>query len=850
MRIDHDVIVIGAGFGGLYAVHKLRDELGLRVQGFEAAQGPGGVWYWNRYPGARCDFESVHYSYSFSDELQREWEWSERFAGQPEILAYLEWVADRLDVRRAFKFGTRIMSLSWDDASRRWSATADDGSLSTAQFVVSCVGGLSAAKDPDLPGLDCFDGEVLRTSSWPHEPVDFTGKRVGVIGTGSTGIQVIPEIAKQAASLTVFQRTANFAAPLNNHAIEPAQRSWNAKHYQEVRAGSRESVIGAPYDKAVMPASLASPEQRRAVYDKYWEHGGFSLLASTFTDLMFDEWSNATLADYIRERIRERVDDPVTAELLCPQDHPYGAKRPPFESGYYEAFNLPHVNLVDLRATPITQITSAGVQTAAATHDLDVLVLAIGFDAVTGALMRLGVRGRDGLRLKDAWSDGPGTFLGLQVAGFPNLFMITGPQSAAGMYNNPLAIEDHVDLTADAIDHVRNVGAGTIEPTAEAQSRWQQLTEGLLNLTLIPRAGSSWYMGANVPGKPRAAYLFAGGTMLYRAIASQVQAGGFAGFVVDGEPRPVPPLMKVDPAVALLLGGMLVQGAKPVEQCSIDELRGLFEGFALLQGEAPEIDVVEVGDPALRVYRPGGPARQPVVVFFHGGGWVAGSLNMADNPCRRLAQRLGAIVVSAAYRLAPEHPFPAATDDTFEALQWVVENIDGYGGDPDRIVVMGESAGANLAAVAALRARDAGLALAAQVLITPPIDPDASTPSREEFADGPLISVAAGDAMWKAYLSGAPVSELAAPSRAASLAGLAPALVLTVECDPTRDEAEEYGRALSAAGVSTEIRRLDGLVHGTFNLAGRVPRANELYDTVAEYVDRLAQAISTPARSS
>jgi cation diffusion facilitator CzcD-associated flavoprotein CzcO/acetyl esterase/lipase len=837
MGPDHDVVVVGAGFTGLYAVHKVRDELGLTVQGFEAGGGVGGTWYWNRYPGARCDFESVHYSYSFSEELQREWEWSERFASQPEILAYLEWVAGKLDVHRPFRFNTRVTSLTWDDEASRWTVGTDDGQSCTARFVLTGVGGLSVAKEPEFPGAESFEGELYWTSSWPHEPVDFTGKRVAVVGTGSTGIQVIPEIAKQAAHLTVFQRTANYAAPLRNAPVDREQLRWTAAHHAEVRAGSRESLIGVPYDKASLPALAVSPEHRREVYDWYWERGGFPLLVSTFTDLLFDEQANETLADYIRERIEERVADPATAELLSPKDHPYASKRPPFETDYYETYNLPHVDLVDVRAAPIEAITPTGITTSDASYEFDAIVLATGFDVFTGPLLKLGITGRDGARLEDKWADGAISYLGIQTAGFPNLFTILGPSSAAALYNVPLAIEDHVDFTVAAIARVQADGARTFEATPEAERTWRRLADGILTMTVIPKAKAhSWYMGDNIPGKPRAPYVFAGGVPLYRAICDQVERWGFAGFAIDRASTPIPPLVRLDPACALVLGAMLLQGVKPLEQCTLDETRELVESFVRLQAPGPDVRVEALDEPRARVYVPDAEGPLPVIVFFHGGGWIAGSLEVADAPCRQLAVQLGALVVSVGYRLAPEHPFPAATDDAFAAVEWARAHIGEFGGDPERIVVMGESAGANLAAVGALRARDAGLDLAAQVLLYPPIDPAASTRSREEFADGPFLSVAAGDAMWAAYLGGAEVTPLAAPSRAPSLAGLAPALVLTVECDPTRDEAEDYARALAAAGVPVEHRRLDGLIHGVFNMSAFVPRVQDMHALIREFV--------------
>jgi len=856
MQTDHDVVVIGAGFAGLYSVHKLRDDLGLRVQAFDAGGGPGGTWYWNRYPGARCDFDSVYYSYSFSDELQREWRWSERFAAQPEILRYLEWCADKLDVRRSFRFGTRVTSMEWDDENEVWTVGTDDGETCTARFVVAGGGNVAVAKKNEFPGEETFRGEVYRTSAWPHEPVDLTGKRVGVIGTGSTGLQVIPEVAKECAHLTVFQRTPNYAAPLGNHPLTEEESARQAENHEEIRAGSRLNFLGAPYGEARPSALLDSPEERKKLYDShYYPGGGFRLVISTYQDLLVNKEANDTLADYLRDRIRERVEDPATADLLCPTDHPYATKRAPFETDYYETFNEDHVELVDVRTAPIEAITETGLRTAAREYELDVIILATGFDAITGTLLRMGIVGRDGLTLAEAWKDAPATYLGLQVHGFPNLFTITGPQSAVALYNNALAIEDHVELTAEAIQHVLDHDARTIEPSAEAVQAWGRLAEGVLNMTLLPQSPNSWYMGANIPGKPRAAYIFPGGAPLYRAICDEMTALGFAGFALDdGAAPPVPPMVRLDPAVAMVLGALISQGAKPLEELTVEETRATVDSLTLLQAPPRDTRVEHVIYPSpggeqlpARIYRPDADGPLPVVTFFHPGGWVAGSLDVVDERCRALAHELQALVVSASYRLAPEHPFPAATDDTYAALCWVAETIGEHGGDPDRLVVMGESAGANLAAVAAQRARDEhGPALAAQVLLYPLTDPDADTPSRKEFAGGPFLSVAAIEGMIGAYVTDPAdrANPLAAPARAASLEGLPPALVLTAELDPTRDEAEAYGHAMAAAGVDAEVQRIPGMIHATFLMSGVVPRSLEFTTAITAFLKtRLRTAV-------
>ncbi len=556
MKADKDVVIVGAGFAGLYAVHKLRNELGLEVQAFDAGGGPGGTWWWNRYPGARCDFDSVYYSYSFSEEIQREWQWTEKYAAQPEILNYLEWVADRLDLKRSFQFNTRVTSMVWNDEGQYWTVGTDDGRTCTARYVVCGTGNVSIPKKPEFPGIEDFKGEVLQTSSWPHEPVDFSGKRVGIIGTGATGIQLIPELAKHAAHLTVFQRTAQFASPLGNEKLDPEARRWLAENHKQVRAGARDHFLGAPYD-APRPSALAdSPEERKKVYDEHYGSGGFRMVVSTYGDLLYNRESNDTIADYLRDRIRERVTDPKIAEMLCPTDHPYATKRAPFETNYYETYNRDNVTLVDVRSTPIERVTEHALKTTAAEYEIDVLVMATGFDVFTRPLLEMGIVGRDGLTLDEKWSGVPGTYLGIQTAGFPNLFTVTGPQSAVALYNNALAIEDHVEWISRAIGHLRTTGATTIEPTAEAESRWGDFAEGILNQTLIPQSESSWYMGANVVGKTRGTYIFAAGAPVYRAICAQVAERGYAGFAIDGVETAVPPMAKLDPEVVTALSAI------------------------------------------------------------------------------------------------------------------------------------------------------------------------------------------------------------------------------------------------------------------------------------------------------
>jgi len=535
---DFDAIVIGAGFAGLYALHKLRDQLGLSVRVYEAASDVGGTWYWNRYPGARCDIESVHYSYSFSEELQQDWEWSERFAGQPEILRYLNHVADRFDLRKDILFDTRVNSMVWDDDASLWRVGTELGDTVTARYVISGAGNLSVPKTPEFDGVELFRGQVYLTGNWLDENIDFTGQRVAIIGTGSSGIQAISEIAKTAGHLTVFQRTPNYATPIVNGPADPDVISAVKANYAQVREASRNHFLGVPYTQ-VQPSALAvSAAERRRTFDERWNAGGFQLFIDSYQDILFDKKANDTIADYIRERIHERVNDPAVADLLAPKGYPYGTKRPPLETNYYEVFNQDNVTLVDITSAPIESITQTGIRTANTEYEFDVIVLATGFDAMTGPLMKLGIVGRDGLKLSDKWAHGPRTYLGLTVSGFPNLFLITGPQSPSVLYNMPLAIEDHVDFAAEAITYMRDRGLDVIEATLESEDNWVAHALEISSKTLLPET-DSWYMGANIPGKPRICLLYVGGAPAYRATCDDVVANGYAGFTLDRAAVPV-----------------------------------------------------------------------------------------------------------------------------------------------------------------------------------------------------------------------------------------------------------------------------------------------------------------------
>jgi cyclohexanone monooxygenase len=530
----YDAIVVGAGFSGLYALHRLRG-LGLSVRVLEAGDGVGGTWYWNRYPGARCDVESLEYSYSFSEELQQEWSWSERYPAQAEVLRYLEHVADRFGLWPDIQLRTRVVEAAYDEESGRWAIGTEAGERLSAQWCVMATGCLSASQIPAIPGLERFAGEWYHTARWPHEGVDVTGRRVGVIGTGSTGIQIIPEVARDAAHTYVFQRTANFSVPNANRPLDPeVERSWKER-YAEQREVQRRSLLGVAIAPGEHSALELSDEEVRRTLQQRWEQGGGMPVLLSFRDFLVDERANAKAAEFVRSKIRETVRDPAVAELLVPRDYPIGAKRLCQDEGYFETFNRDDVTLVDIRSTPIEEITPSGIRTAADAYELDLIVFATGFDALTGALLAIDIRGRDGLTLTEAWAGGPSAYLGLAVAGFPNLFTVTGPGSPSVLSNMVVSIEQHVDWIADCIAALRDRDVGRIEATSEAQEAWMEHVAEVGASTLFPRA-ASWYVGANVPGKPRVFMPYVGGVGPYRDRCAQVAADGYAGFTLDAAP--------------------------------------------------------------------------------------------------------------------------------------------------------------------------------------------------------------------------------------------------------------------------------------------------------------------------
>ena len=524
-----DAVVVGAGFSGLYMIYRL-SRMGLKVRGFEGGDGVGGTWYWNRYPGARCDVESLQYSYGFSDERAQEWDWTERYSAQPEILAYLEYAAKKFDLLRHFQFDTRVTSAHFDESGGRWRVETDRGDVVEARYVIMATGCLSSTNIPVIPGQDSFAGEVYHTGQWPHHEVDFSGKRVGIIGTGSSSVQSVPEVAKQAAHLTVFQRTPNFSVPARNHPMDPGFQADIKSRFGEFRANLKDLPL-ACFETAGAASAIAESEQQRTErYEDYWQRGGLIFMGA-YADLLTNEASNATAADFVRNKIREIVDDPAIAEKLCP-DHVIGCKRPCSDTGYYETFNRDNVSLVDLMATPIEMITPQGVQIAGETIELDCLIYATGFDAMTGSLDKIDIRGRDGARLKDKWAPGPRTYLGLLSVGFPNLFTVTGPGSPAVLANMVIAGEQHVDLICSCIEHVKANDKALIEPSQEAETDWGERVDRYANATLYPTC-NSWYMGANIPGKPRVFLPYIGGFPNYVKTCEEIVEDDFRGFVLS-----------------------------------------------------------------------------------------------------------------------------------------------------------------------------------------------------------------------------------------------------------------------------------------------------------------------------
>lgn len=523
-----DAVILGAGFAGLYMLHQLKSK-GFSTIVYETGDGVGGVWYWNRYPGARCDIESIYYNYTFSKELYEEWTWTSRFPEQEEILRYLNYVADRLKLRSNIQFNTRVKAAHFDEEQHKWLVHLNDGHQVLAKYFITGIGCLSAANVPKFQGLDQFSGKWYHTGHWPHEKVDFTGKRVGIIGTGSSGIQAIPVIAKEAKHLTVFQRTPQYTIPARNHLYDEDFIRETKGNFKNLKHAMRNSVSGTPFAYNHPSAIEDSDHHRQEVFEEAWAQGGFAF-ASTYKDLLTNEQSNEKAAAFIRSKIRETVQDPTVAEKLCPK-YMYGTKRQVLDSDYFETYNRDNVLLVDVKESPILEITETGVQTASYHFELDIIIFATGYDGMTGPLFKIDIRGRNGVTLKDKWENGASvqTYLGLATASFPNLFMITGPESPSVLVNMPIAIEQHVEWIAQCIDYLREHDIDVMETNAEAEQAWSKHCREIANETLYVK-GDSWYTGSNIAGKPRSFLIYLGGFDYYTKRCQEVAQNNYEGF--------------------------------------------------------------------------------------------------------------------------------------------------------------------------------------------------------------------------------------------------------------------------------------------------------------------------------
>src|SRR6185437_6823456 len=673
-----DVAVVGAGFAGLYLLHRLR-KVGFSAVVLEEAGDVGGTWYWNRYPGARCDIQTIDYSYTFDPELEKAWTWSEKYATQPEILRYLGFVADRYDLRRDIRFGTKVKQATWDDASERWQLATDKGASVSCRHYIMATGCLSAPKPPEIDGVKDFKGEVYFTGRWPHGEVNLKGKRVAVIGTGSSGIQSIPIIAEQAAQLTVFQRTPNFALPAHNGPQPDDRKTMLEGDRAAYREQARWSLAGVPYPQEMAVSWQLSDAERRERFEKAWAAGDLvHILTQLWADQAVDVDGNKHVAELIHEKIRGVVKDPDLAEALSPHDHPFGAKRPCLDTNYSATYNRPNVTLVNLRQEPIKAITASGITTDKRSFDVDVIVFATGFDAMTGAIMAVHpIAGRAGKSLSSVWAQGPQTYLGLTVAGFPNLFMITGPGSPSVLSNMAVSIEQHADWVVDRLVALRDAGFTTMEATETAQAGWARHMADCATLTLH-RLANTWYTGANVPGKAQGVMPYTGGVGPYRSICNEVVSGGMLGFRLKGpnvaEQCNDGAVVRLQPDVRLVLGMLAQMNLPPIETMGAQGACDFLNEFNKARPAGRPVG--EVGEGMLqgadgplpyKLYRPATPGPHPIVVYFHGGGWVLGDQQSDDPFCRDMCRRTGMIFVSVGYRHAPDHRFPAAAEDGYAA---------------------------------------------------------------------------------------------------------------------------------------------------------------------------------------
>lgn len=852
---DVDVLVVGAGFSGMYLIHRLR-AAGFSMRVIDEAGDVGGTWYWNRYPGARCDIPTVDYSFSFDPELERAWTWSEKYATQPEILDYARFVADRYDLRRDITLSTRLVSAHWVEATEHWQVTLDPTETVTCRYLIMATGCLSLPKDPGIDGVEDFAGRVLHTTRWPHEPVDFTGERVAVIGTGSSGIQSIPIIAGQADHVTVFQRTPNFSIPAHNGPVPTDKLEALATDRDAYRDAARWSRGGIPGERTELSAVASSDEVRRDRFEEAWATGELFGILGVFNDVMLNPAANEIVAEMIRDKIRGIVEDPTTAELLCPTDHPFGTKRPCLDTDYYATYNLDHVDLVDLHTTPITRITPTGIELdGAEAREFDSIVFATGFDAMTGALVSVDLRGRDGLTLKQKWADGPTTYLGLTSVGFPNLFTITGPGSPSVLSNMMVSIEQHVDWVTDALIDLRGRNLTVIEPTPTAEAGWVQHVNDAADITLYPRA-NSWYMGANIEGKPRVFLPYVAGVDTYREACDGVVERGYLGFRRHGpagEECNDGVICRLQPDVRVVLNTFEELQLPTLDSMDAAGARAFSEAMAAVRPPGPDVgEIIDgvlpgaAGDLNYRLYRPDTPGPHPVVVYYHGGGWVLGSHDSDDPLCRDLCVRADCLIVSVDYRHGPEHRFPAAPDDALAAARWVADHAIELGGRSHAIAVAGYSAGANLAAVVAQQARGTDLEITAQLLLTPVTDYDPTRPSYTDNGEGYLLTTSLMEWFWNHYADPDQRHDVrAAPLRNPDLAGLPPAVVIACEFDPLRDEGIAYAEAIAAAGVPVTQIFGRGHTHTSLGMVDVVISGAPVRAEIAEALRALVHTSAT-----
>jgi cation diffusion facilitator CzcD-associated flavoprotein CzcO/acetyl esterase/lipase len=829
-----EVAVVGAGFAGLYLLHRLRNA-GLSAISIESAGDVGGTWYWNRYPGARCDIQTLDYGYSFDPELETAWTWSEKYATQPEILRYLDFVADRHDLRRDIRFETRVTRATWDEAAQRWLLETDQGAPVSCRFYIMASGCLSSPKPPEIEGFEDFKGDVYFTGRWPHDGVELEGKRIGVIGTGSSGIQAIPVLAQEAAHVTVFQRTPNFALPAHNGPASADRAALLAKDRDAFREEARRSPGGVGLPRPTDYSWGMTEAQRRERFEKWWNIGDlFGMTTQLWADQLYDFDGNAHIGRMIREKIREIVKDPETADALSPTDHPFGAKRPCLSTDYYATYNRPNVTLVNLRKEPIRSITATGIRTDRRTIDVDAIVFATGFDAMTGAILAVHpITGRGGRSLNDVWAEGPKTYLGLAVAGFPNLFMITGPGSPSVLSNMIVSIEQHVDWIVDRLIELRAAGFTTIEATETAQAGWARHLDDCAAMTLFPLA-NTWYTGANVPGKAQGVMPYTGGVGHYRGICDEVVSGGMVGFRLGGPDDAAQcndgEIVRLQPDVRIMLNLLAQMQLPPVESMGAEGARAFVT--QMNAARPPGRPVGEVADGTLdgaegplpyRLYRPATPGPHPIVVYFHGGGWVLGDAQSDDPFCRDMCRRTGMIFVSVGYRHAPEHPFPAAAEDGYAAMRWIAAHAAELGGTTDDVLVAGWSAGGNVAAVTCQLARDrGGPKIAGQLLICPVTDHSFERPSYAANADGYFLTRSLMQWFWDLYCPAADRADPRASPLRGRVAGLPPACVVTCEFDPLRDEGVAYAEAMAAAGVPVEQIDARGHFHSSFTMVDTI----------------------------